>query len=198
MSYLFPFFKKSTFKHIYNLHMNDVWHHNVFMDEDYVWWPPEITLFQSDVKLRTHVSPLFNLISCLQGQQKKIGGCYYIALVRAAPTVGGGWGVGGRWRHPTSLRVYKSGWSAGFLPKPPWQTSAAPPTPVVKGKSAALPTALLQSKLRLSSLLSCLLSLPQMNRGFGICCVSLIFCAALSETLGFVIAVSSLDLPPFR
>lgn len=42
-------------------------------------------------------------------------------------------------------------------------------------------------------------SLPQMQRCFGIFCVSLIFCATLSETVGLVIAVRwSSSAKPFR
>lgn len=138
------------------------------MDEDYVWWPPEITLFQSDVTLRTHVSSLSNLISCLQGQQRKIGGYYYIALVRdlLPPWEGVG---GGCWRHPTIVRVYKNGRSSGFIPKPPWETSAVHPTPVIKGKTADLPILLLKSKVWLfSSLLFSLLTSLSLSDEQGI------------------------------
>lgn len=64
---------KRLFKRGPNVRLKVLGAPDVFLDEASVWRPPETILFQSDVTLRTHVSPLLNLISCLQGQQRKIG-----------------------------------------------------------------------------------------------------------------------------
>lgn len=136
---------------------------------------------------------------------KRNGGCYYIALVGDPLPLweGVGWGAGGVWggggllTPSTSLGGYKTGSSAGFLPNHPDRPALHLPHQTSKVKCCSHQSCDSSSRLLLFSSSSCLLS-PQMKRGLGLCCVSLIFCAALSETIGFVIAVSSLYFLAFQ
>lgn len=94
------------------------------------------------------------------------------------------------------LRLIKGGRSPHFIPNRSeilWQTSArtAPPDGQTdQRKVGALfswPTLFLMKRSFYSAFI---LFLTQMQRCFGVFCVTLIFCATLSETIGLVIAVS--------
>lgn len=117
---------------------------------------------------------------------------------------------GGCWRHWLSWLHIKEGWSPRFIR--PTHTHTHPETcaadirdggKVIKGKMVCIGFVLRVRRRRFCTNASVnmfkffhhvfLLLVTQMHRCFSFICVSLIFCATLSDSIGVVIAVSTVQ-----